>query len=115
MNDARAALSAAGSSSDVLVHAGVDTPWLTVDELAELLAVGRDFVYQHAAELGGRRLGSGAKAPWRFRLEDVLEATSAAGHLPVEQVSFGSTVRRRRRGSGTGVPLLPIRGGQSGD
>ena len=38
-----------------------------VEAVATYLNVSRDFVYGHAAELGGRKLGTGPKAPWRFR------------------------------------------------
>jgi hypothetical protein len=94
--------------------------WLTVDGLAELLDVSRDFVYAHARELGGRKLGTSRKAPWRFRLEDVLAATSCqAVRLSVEDGRAAAAVvepypRKHRpadrTSSGTNVPLLPIRG-----
>ena len=39
---------------------------LTVAETAELLRVGRSWVYEHAAELGAVKLGTGQTAPLRI-------------------------------------------------
>jgi hypothetical protein len=39
---------------------------LTVAETAELLRVGRKWVYEHAAELGAVKLGTGQTAPLRI-------------------------------------------------
>ena len=41
---------------------------LTADELAAWLRVDRAYVYEHAAELGVFRLGSGPRARLRFDL-----------------------------------------------
>jgi hypothetical protein len=85
--------------------------WGTVDDVAEMLAMSRDFVYQHAAELGGRKLGTGPKAPWRFRLEDVLAATSC----PVRRESVAATPASERhltRQVATVSELLPIQVGR---
>lgn len=58
---------------------------LTVAETAELLRVGRSWVYEHAAELGAIKLGAGQTAPLRIPRSGV-------------QRLFGtpSTSRRRR-------------------
>src|SRR5690242_13253040 len=47
---------------------------LTPAEVAGYLAVDRSYVYEHADELGARRLGTGPKARLRFALEDVDRA-----------------------------------------
>ena len=39
---------------------------LTVAETAELLRVGRSWVYEHASELGAVKLGTGQTAPLRI-------------------------------------------------
>src|SRR5262245_8249957 len=39
--------------------------------VADYLAVDRDWVYTHAAELGARRLGAGPRARLRFSLAEV--------------------------------------------
>jgi hypothetical protein len=44
---------------------------LTVAETAEILRVGRSWVYEHAAELGAVKLGSGQTAPLRIPSESV--------------------------------------------
>jgi hypothetical protein len=45
--------------------------------LAAYLGVGVSWVYEHADELGARRLGSGPKARLRFSLEEVDERLTA--------------------------------------
>jgi hypothetical protein len=47
--------------------------WLTAEQAAELLGVGVDYVYEHQAALGVRRLGDGKRARLRFR-PDLLTA-----------------------------------------
>jgi hypothetical protein len=49
-------------------------------ELAEELGVSLDYVYAHAAELGGVRLGSGPKARIRFDLDRARQALEARTH-----------------------------------
>lgn len=44
---------------------------LTVAETAEVLRVGRSWVYDHAAELGAVKLGSGQSAPLRIPRDGV--------------------------------------------
>jgi excisionase family DNA binding protein len=46
---------------------------LTVAEAAEVLRVGRSWVYQHAAELGAVKLGLGQTAPLRIPREGVRQ------------------------------------------
>lgn len=82
------------------------------ETLAGLLNVEREWVYEHAAELGARRLGDGPRPRLRF---DVDEAIDRLTCLEVRKSAKPQTrtvepVRRRRRSSpmGTGVPLLPI-------
>lgn len=84
------------------------------DAVARHLNVERSFVYEHAAELGARRLGEGPKARLRFSLEDVDAAISCSLGRESEQSPerMSKPVRRRRRARplGTDVALLPIRG-----
>ncbi len=44
---------------------------LTVAETAEVLRVGRSWVYEHAAELGAVKLGTGQTAPLRIPRDGV--------------------------------------------
>ena len=85
-----------------------------VATVAKYLAVTPGWVYEHADELGARRLGSGPRARLRFSLAEIDERLSTC---PPGRKSVGpeaapekaSTPRRRRR-IGTNVDLLPIRG-----
>lgn len=83
--------------------------------VAAYLGVSRDYVYEHAGELGARRLGSGPRARLRFDLAEVdRRLTSCApgrGSEAAESRTVERNSRRRRASSlGTSVPLLPIKG-----
>ncbi len=79
------------------------------------LGVRRECVYTNAAELGGRRVGSGRRARWRFDVERALSAWTSRGAGEGSQVadspvpSAGSRRRQGRR-SVSSTPLLPIHG-----
>jgi len=79
---------------------------LTTQEVASRLSVSPDWVREHAAELGGIRIGDGPKGSLRFEWERVVEAMEARRLQPVSR-------RRRkrpgpsRRTSGN-VELLPL-------
>jgi hypothetical protein len=82
--------------------------------VAEHLGVSRAFVYEHADELGARRLGNGPRARLRFSLAEVDERLSACttgrrSETP-DSPQEAALRPRRRRASGTNVELLPIRG-----
>jgi hypothetical protein len=47
---------------------------LSAGELARELRVERPWVYRHRHVLGGLRIGSGPKAPWRFDRQTAIEA-----------------------------------------
>ena len=51
-------------------------------ELAEELGVSIDYVYAHATELGGLRLGSGPNARIRFDLDRVRQALESTRRRP---------------------------------
>jgi len=79
--------------------------------LAAELGVSRDFVYAHASELGGQRLGAGPRGRLRFDLAQALAAW--ASRPPRTEPSGPPTpirAQRRRQPGGDGK-LLPIRGG----
>jgi hypothetical protein len=87
---------------------------VTAKELGEILGVGVDFVYEHSEQLGGRRLGSGSKARLRFdpvKAERALTCSEGRESREAEarEIKPNPAPRRRAR-TGTGVPLLPIRG-----
>ena len=88
--------------------------WVSADVVARHLGTDRDYVYEHAAELGGVRLGEGPKARLRFRLavvDQALASCSAGRKSPGPSGRMVEPKRhsRRRPRSGTSVPLLPIR------
>jgi hypothetical protein len=87
---------------------------VTAEKLAGVLSVTRSFVYEHSAELGALRLGSGPRAPLRFDVDAVLErvACHAARESEGAEASMVEPIRRRRHGQrlGTNVELLPVRG-----
>ncbi|MFN2629615.1 MAG: hypothetical protein ABR569_13415 [Gaiellaceae bacterium] len=88
--------------------------WLDAEGVARLLGVERSYVYEHAIELGARRLGGGPKARLRFRLEDVEAALpclpNKGSRSRVRPAVKLGTRRRVATALGTNVPLLPIAG-----
>ena len=51
----------------IISQAKTTTSWLDAKEVAEALGVERDWVYEHADELGASRLGTGPRPRLRFR------------------------------------------------
>jgi hypothetical protein len=47
---------------------------ISAGELALYLGVARPWIYKHHHLLGGRRIGQGSKAPWRFDRQTALQA-----------------------------------------
>jgi hypothetical protein len=91
--------------------------WVTAEAVADYLAVEVGYVYEHAAELGARRLGDGPRARLRFRFELVDAALCVPGReseAPQTGTATRERGRRRRAAVGTGAPLLPIRGARGG-
>ena len=97
-----------------LLHNDAREPLVGVRELAEYLAVQPSWIYEHADELGARRLGNGPRARLRFSLAEAderLSTCSAGRESPsLEPAPEGASRPRRRRRMGTNVELLPIRG-----
>lgn len=77
-----------------------------VDDVAALLKVSRDWVYEHQAELGAVRLGAGARPTLRF------EAARVREYVAARRVDGQQEAPRRRgpRRSTRAVELLPLRG-----
>jgi hypothetical protein len=89
--------------------------WLSTAKLADYLDISRDWVYEHATDLGAIRLGSGPRARLRFHLGTVLERLSACSASRESAAPQTRTVERNRRASkpaglGSEIPLLPVRG-----
>ncbi len=106
---ASATLKGAGSAPDAQ---SASTPRI-VDAmtLAATLGVSRDCIYDHAAQLGGRRLGDGPRGRLRFNLDEALAAwtTHTVGSKqPAEPVAAVEHRARRRRPLASDG-LLPIK------
>jgi hypothetical protein len=90
------------------------TPLDNAADLARYLNVDRSWVYEHAAELGARRLGSGPRARLRFSIAEVDQRLSACfesrGSASPDPAPQAAPRARRRQSSGTSAPLLPIKG-----
>jgi hypothetical protein len=75
--------------------------WLDARELAQQLGVSRDWVYEHADELGASRIGSGSRPRLRFPPHILNTRTS-------EPPPPGATSEPSKRPVRSG--LIPIRG-----
>lgn len=64
--------------------------FISAEEVARRWNVGRRWVYEHAEELGARRLGDGPKPRLRFDAEEVAEHLGGRDRPPVPR-----TPRRR--------------------
>lgn len=83
--------------------------------LATALGVSRDFVYAHASELGGERIGSGPRGRLRFDFDRALAAwttcsRSKGSPTPNPPAPTDDPARRGRQRMGSRPELLPIRG-----
>jgi predicted DNA-binding transcriptional regulator AlpA len=76
------------------------TAWLDARQVAQRLGVSREWVYEHADELGASRIGTGRRPRLRFP-PHVLEAR-AGNRTPAEEAS--QPAKRRSKPSG----LIPI-------
>jgi len=85
------------------------TPWVAAAAVAQHLGVDISYVYEHAGELGARRLGTGPKARLRFRLDLVDSALTPARRGPDSAGQPRRAKPRRRRSSNRSTPLLPYR------
>lgn len=97
------ALVAADLAVENLRTAGTAPELVDAATLARSLGVSRDTVYTHADELGGRRVGDGARPRLRFNLAEALAAWQ-----PAEQPT--RTAPRRRRSVNDDSNLLPVAG-----
>ena len=91
----------------------MNAPLVDAATVAEYLGVDRGWCYEHAAELGARRLGAGPRARLRFSLEEVDERLSVCldsrKSSSPEPASQAASRPRRRRPLGTTAELLPIK------
>ena len=73
-----------------------DVGWATADELARRLAVRPGWIYRHAGELGGIKLGSAPNAPWRFDVERALRSFADANRATGIGSASPAPVKRGR-------------------
>jgi len=97
------------------VGGGLASALVDAKTVAAYLDVTVGWVYEHAGELGARRLGSGPKARLRFSLEEVDRRLTGCTGSRESSVGDSGAVEpkprpRRSLGLGGGVALLPIRG-----
>jgi hypothetical protein len=90
-------------------------PLVDAATLACALGVSRDWVYAHAVELGGQRIGAGPRGRLRFDLDRALEAwtsRSESGGSRKDEAPAQTRISHRARSPrmGSGPELLPIRG-----
>jgi hypothetical protein len=90
------------------LSAPVSSSLIDAAAAADALGVSREYVYDHAEELGGVKIGGGPKGRWRFDqaklgFPEVKSSPSTGEGLPP------SRSRRRRQPGADG--LLQVRGG----
>jgi hypothetical protein len=73
-------------------------------DAAAILGVSRDYIYRHATELDGVRVGNGMRPRWRFDPARLLARGSA-----LESPTLPRKTKARRHKAGKAVELLPIR------
>jgi len=90
----------------------VDGGLVDAQTVADALGVDRGWIYEHARELGGQKIGNGERGRWRFDLGTVL----AAWNRPAETTKR-SVVRPNagpalapKHAQASGAPLMVIRG-----
>jgi hypothetical protein len=76
-------------------------------EIARRFEVSRDYVYDHAGELGAVRLGGGRRAPLRFDPKAVADRLAKPLSPPIAK-ERETRIPPRRRKPASRVPLLPI-------
>jgi hypothetical protein len=68
---------------------------ISAGELARRLRVERPWVYRHRELLGGIRIGTGPKAPWRFDFEKAIEALQ---RVDADKPTTTTTIQRPKDG-----------------
>jgi len=88
---------------------------VSAGELAELLGRSREWVYDHAEDLGGRRIGEGDRPRLWFDVDRALSGRRSSEGSPAPETPAASSRSRQRRRQGTAsqAPMLPIGGQRS--
>jgi hypothetical protein len=85
---------------------GAQPPLLSAAEVARRYRLSRGWVYKHANELGGQRMGTGPKARLRFRVAEVERRLS---ELQAGQTASGRPITRSGREYADLLPIGPRR------
>ncbi|MCW3020346.1 MAG: hypothetical protein JWN10_2654 [Solirubrobacterales bacterium] len=85
---------------------------LAPSELARRLGVSREWVYEHATELGAIAIGDGPKPRLRFDPQ-AAEAALETRRRRADPAADKGPARRRRPPVPEGAPLLPVYGARS--
>jgi hypothetical protein len=85
---------------------GAQPPLLSAAEVARRYRLSRGWVYKHANELGGQRMGTGPKARLRFRVTEVERRLS---ELQARQTASGHRITRSGREYADLLPIGPRR------
>ena len=88
---------------------GLEPALLTAAEVAKQYGLSRGWVYRHARELGGQRMGTGPKARLRFRARDVQVRLSELQLGERQTGRSGSPTTQKPAGL---LPIGPKRGGR---
>jgi hypothetical protein len=103
-------------TAEILAERGLVAPaaprLFSAAEAAARIGMSRDFVYEHADELGAIRLGEGSRPRLAFdprRLDEWVSARSGGGRSDDREPAPGPARRRRAQpDAGSAVDLLPI-------
>lgn len=87
-------------------HATAPSALVDAQAVADALGCSRQAVYRNAEVLGGKRIGTGPKAPWRFDLD---RAVCCSSSLPTtsnasSEAKSGAPRRSRKRSSAARLP-----------
>ena len=80
--------------------------------VAQRYSVSRDWVYEHATELGAQRLGNGKRPRLRFDPERVAAFMGAGRRRDPADRSQAQPTRKPPRRQAPAAPLLEIKGGR---
>ncbi len=95
------------------VGRGDSSALIDAAEVARRVGVTRSWAYDHAAQLGAVRLGTGTRPRLRFDPERVAQALAAERHTEPDPQPSAPRPRQARQRDGftpSGAPLLAIRG-----
>ena len=91
------------SAAGIVPQASTSMAWLDAREVAHRLGVSREWVYEHADELGASRIGTGPRPRLRFPPQ-ILDSRSS--RKPASTEAAGQPTKRRSKPNGL-IPIHP--------